>query len=76
MIFQSVTQAARRKKIRVPPTEVKPISAGPDLEIRGEGGMGGGGGAGPPKKKIGPQFGLKIRGGESPGPLPWIRHCL
>ena len=42
MIFQSVTQAARRKKIRVPPTEVKPISAGPDLEIRGEGGMGGG----------------------------------
>ena len=56
------------EKLRVPPTEVKPISAGPDLEIRGEGVL--------QKKKIGPQFGLKIRGGGSPGPLPWIRHCL
>ena len=28
------------EKIRVPPTEVKPISAGPDVEIRGEGGEG------------------------------------
>ena len=60
------------EKIRLPPTGVKPISAGPDIEIRG----GGGGGGGSSKKKIGPQFGLKIRGGGSPGPLPWIHHCL
>ena len=53
------------EKIRVPPTEVKPISAGPDLEIRGEGG-----GGGPPKTKIGPQFGLKIRGGGAGPPDP------
>ena len=24
---------------------------------------------------FGPHFGRKIRGGGSPGPLPWIRHC-
>ena len=26
-------------------------------------------------RPFGPQFGLKIRGGGPPGPLPWIRHC-
>ena len=44
-----------------------------DLQIRGERSSrpwikGGGGGL----KK----FGLEIRGGRSPGPLPWIRQCL
>ena len=39
------------EKIRFPPTGVKPISAGPDLEISGGGG--GGRGGGPPKRKLG-----------------------
>ena len=26
-------------------------------------------------RPFGPQFGLRIRGGGLPGPLPWIRHC-
>ena len=51
-------------KIRLPPTGVKPISAGPDLEISG------GEGEGSSTKKIGPQFGLKIRGGGPPDPSP------
>ena len=25
-------------------------------------------------RPFGPQFGLKLRGGGAPGPLPWIRH--
>ena len=54
------------EKIRLPPTWVKPISAGPDLEISG----GGGGEGGSSKKKIGPQFALKIRGGGAGPPDP------
>ena len=57
----------------------------PDLEIRGGRqssrplGKGGGGGGGGGNQKtffwpFGPQFGLKLRGGGPPGPLPWIRH--
>ena len=53
----------------------------PDLEIRGEGTQssipldkGGGVVQSPKKFFFGPQFGLKIRGGGPPGPLPWIRH--
>ena len=53
----------------------------PDLEIRGSGHPDPyikGGGSPPPSKffwPLGPHYGLKIRGGEPPGPLPWIRHC-
>ena len=40
----------------------------PDPEIRG-------GGAGSKKFFWALHFGLEIRGGCPPGPLPWIRHC-
>ena len=75
MIFQSVTQAAQRKKSVYPQQESNLSKPDPDLKIRGGGG-GGDGGLSLQKKKFGPQFGLKIRGGGSPGPLPWTRHCL
>ena len=36
---------------------------------------GGGGGVQAAKIFFRPQFGLKIRGGVSPTPFPWFRHC-
>ena len=73
MIFQSVTQAAQRKKSVYPLQESNLSVPDRDLEIRGGGGDGG---LSLQTKKFGPQFGLKIRGDGSPGPLLWIRHCL
>ena len=72
MIFQSVTQGAQRKKSVYPQQESNLSVPDPDFEIGG----GGDGGLSLQTKKFGPQFGLKIRGDGSPGPLPWIRHCL
>ena len=57
----------------------------PDLEIRGGGGGGGwstrpldkGGAVSPPIFwPFGPHFGLRIKGGQPPGCLPWIRHYI
>ena len=56
----------------------------PDLEISvgmGGGGVGGVGGAVGASlqrnffQSFRPRFGLKIKGGGKPGPLPWICHC-
>ena len=51
----------------------------PDLEIRAEVDhsdpkMGGGGGGWACLQKNLLQFGQKVRGGRTPGSLPWIRH--
>ena len=54
----------------------------PDLEIRGGGGstrpLDKGGGGLPPQIfwPFGPHFGLRIKGGQPPGSLPWIRHYI
>ena len=45
----------------------------PDPEIRGEGG---GGLQKTFFRPFGPHFGLRLRGDEPPGTLPWICHCL
>ena len=58
-------------------TAAKETMLDPDLEIRGRGWGEGGGGAVPKRffGIFGPQFGLKIRGGEGGGrALPWISH--
>ena len=49
------------EKIRLPQQESNLSKPDPDLKIRGGGG--GDGGLSLQKKKFGPQFGLKIRGG-------------
>ena len=66
MIFQSVTQAAQRKKTVYPQQESNLSVPDPDLEITG----GGGGGGVAQKKKFGPQFGLKLSGAGPPDPSP------
>ena len=58
------------KKSVYPQQESNLSVPNPDLEIRGRGeGWG-------LQKKFRASVCLKIRGGGSPGPLPWIRHCL
>ena len=57
-----------------PDLQIREGPGHPDPEIMGRGGGGGGkGGAGTPKKifwAFGPQFGLTIKGGRAPRPLP------
>ena len=55
------------EKIRLPPTGVKPISAGPDLEVSGGGG---GGGGGPPKKHWATVWAKNKGGRVPPDPSP------
>ena len=68
MIFQSVTQAAQRKKSVYPLQESNLSVTDPDLEIRGGGG--GGWGVESPNKKIRASVWSKNKGGRVPRTPP------